>query len=66
MYCEKVNEIAVMGIRRSAPVEQYRPLIAQFKAVRIQEALTLPLAFGFSELPSQWRDGLTTAYATDR
>ena len=64
MYCERNNEIAVIAIRHGIPVERYLPLVAQFKAERLENALAMPLSYGFTILPPDWRERLLKSYPT--
>ncbi|MGH8020743.1 MAG: hypothetical protein ACREIA_21145 [Opitutaceae bacterium] len=65
IYCERRNEIAVIAVRESRAVEKYRAAIAQFKAMPIDQAVALPLSYGFSEraLSAEWRAELLKHYA---
>ncbi|HEX7079783.1 MAG TPA: hypothetical protein VF329_02070 [Gammaproteobacteria bacterium] len=68
IYCERSNDMAVLAIRRGVSTERYIPVIAQFKAVRLAEALKQPLAYGFSPqaLSEAWRRKLLVEYASRR
>ena len=66
MYCERANEIAVIAFRHSSVVERYALPTAQFRAVRLTEAVAEPLSYGFSEraLSVAWRNELLREYAS--
>lgn len=65
IYCERGNEIAVIAIRQGISVKHYMSQIAQFKAMRIDEAIRHPLAYGFSAraLSAPWRSEFIREYA---
>jgi hypothetical protein len=65
IYCERRNEIAVIAVRESRAVEKCGAAIAQFKAMPIDQAIALPLSYGFSEraLSAEWRTELLKQYA---
>lgn len=48
MYCERNNEIAVIGIPSSMPLERYQPVLRQLHAVHIAAAIENSLSYGFS------------------
>ena len=64
IYCEKRNEIAVIAIRCNDAQEKYLPALAQFRALPIDQAISRPLSYGFTEraLSSDWRDELLKQY----
>lgn len=65
IYCERRNEIAVIAVRESRAVEKCSAAIAQFKAMPIEQAIALPLSYGFSEraLSADWRSEFLKQYA---
>ncbi len=65
IYCEKGNEIAVIGIRGNSSVEKYKLVLTKFKSLPIEEAIAQPLSYGFSDraLSPEWRNELLKQYA---
>lgn len=66
IYCERRSEIGVIAIRRDVSPERYIPVIAQFKAVSLREAIEKPLTYGFSPraLSEGWRRELLAEYTS--
>jgi len=62
MYSERASEIAVIGIRSAARVEQIRPVLTQFHAAPLAEAIADPPSYGFEVLSPQWRTELLKQY----
>jgi hypothetical protein len=65
IYCEKRNEIAVFAVRSLSLVEKYKGVISQLKALPIDQAISIPLSYGFSDrvLSEEWRNELLRQYA---
>jgi hypothetical protein len=68
IYCERRNEIAVIAIREKTALANYRAVTAEFKAMPIGDAISLPLSYGFSSvaLSVESRDELMKQYANSR
>ncbi len=64
IYCERSNEIAVIAIRKYSSLESYLPLMAKYKAARLDEAIRKPISYGFSAqaLSTQWRSEFLKEY----
>lgn len=64
VYCERMNEIAVVGLRPGTGGRQFHRLLSQLCAARISDAIQQPLSYGFSSeaLSPQWRDELLKEY----
>lgn len=64
IYCEKRNEIAVIAVRDNSAIEKYWAVVTQFKALPIDQAIVMPVSYGFSEqaLSSEWRDEFLKQY----
>jgi hypothetical protein len=64
IYCERKSEIAVIGIRKGVSLNKYNPVISQFRALPIEEAIERPLTYGFSPraLSTEWRNELLKQY----
>lgn len=63
IYCERRNEIAVIALRS----DRIRRLLPEVKAMPIEQALALPLSYGFSAraLSPAWRKELLKEYNND-
>lgn len=59
IYCEKANDIAVMGVRNS---DKYRSVVERLDAKPIQVLGSTSNRFPFSELTEEWRNGLLRNY----
>jgi hypothetical protein len=60
IYCEKGSEIAVIAVRGNIRRDKYSQVVAAFKALPIDQAISMPLSYGFSEraLSFEWRQEL--------
>ena len=62
VYGEQNNEIAVIAFQDREFMEKVRPIVSQLDALPIDEAIALPLSYGFEVLPKNWRDRLVESY----
>jgi hypothetical protein len=66
IYFERRQEIAVLAVRQNCPVEEYGRAISVFHAVPIEQALSDPPSYGFTEraLSAEWRKEFLSNYGT--
>lgn len=68
IYCERAQEIGVMGLRGNHSLTNYSAVIAELGALPIKEAIARPLSHGFSAtaLSAVWREELLRHYSVSR
>jgi len=62
IYCEKGNEIALIGFRNAQDYEDSQAAINRIHAVSIDEAIANPPGFGFANFSEKWRVDLMKNY----
>jgi len=64
VYCERGSEIAVIAIRSQFAFDRYSLPLSGLKAVRIRDAVSKPISYGFSPeaLSTEWRNVLIHEY----
>lgn len=65
IYCERRNEIAVVAFEDRKSALELLPLIEQFNALPIEQAIRAQSSFGFSDaaLSPEWKNQLCEHYA---
>lgn len=63
-YCERRCEIAVIAVKKVEFLQKYEMQLSRLKALAIDEAIKLPLSYGFSEqaLSKEWQCELSKQY----
>jgi hypothetical protein len=56
----------VLAVRQSCPMEEYRRAISVFHAVPVEQAMSDPPGYGFTErwLSAEWRNEFLRQYGT--
>ncbi len=64
IYCESGNEIGVLAIGDKERLPEYQMIIDELHALEIEQAILLPLSYGFSAraLSQEWRSELVKQY----